>query len=498
MPSKQKNIIFSINDSGTMLVISLVVAGLFLIVLLGTISLALLQQKLNFQKVASAQAFHVAEAGANYYRWVLYHDNDEYCNGEACAGSPDYGPYGPYTYTDESGSITGYYELYITPPSADGSTIVNIKSIGWTSEYPSMKRTIEVQCGIASWSSFSTLANAHLRFGLGTEVWGPVHSNAGIRFDGVAHNLITSSLLEYDDPDPPLHPTEFGVHTHVYEIGNYDPNEVSSGANPPSPPSYPDVFRAGRDFPVPVVSFDLLDNYVNEALALAEQGGIVLEISGDEGYHIIFKTNDTIDIYIVENITPQCTYFSSGIKKSDTDSILSESAYLLGTSTPPNGIIFVQDKVWVEGQIDGSRVTVLAFDLPLGGSISDIIINNDLTYTNYDGTDAIGLIAQRNISIGLFSENDLQVDAALIAKEGRIGRNYFPCTDLNYCSSVYCTRNTITINGSIATRNRYGFAYTDGTGYQNRLLNYDNELTYSPPPHFPTTGEYTFISWDER
>ena len=113
-----------------MLVISLVIAGLFLIVLLGSISLALLQQKLNFQKVASAQAFHVAEAGANYYRWVLYHDNDEYCNGEACAGSPDYGPYGPYTYTDESGSITGYYELYITPPPIDGSTIVNIKSIG--------------------------------------------------------------------------------------------------------------------------------------------------------------------------------------------------------------------------------------------------------------------------------------------------------------------------------------------------------------------------------
>jgi len=80
---KQRNIILSINDSGTMLVISLVASVLFLIVLLGSIGLALLQQKLNFQKVASAQAFHVAEAGANYYRWVLYHDNEEYCNGEA-------------------------------------------------------------------------------------------------------------------------------------------------------------------------------------------------------------------------------------------------------------------------------------------------------------------------------------------------------------------------------------------------------------------------------
>ncbi|MCK5061214.1 hypothetical protein KAR28_01530 [Candidatus Parcubacteria bacterium] len=498
MLNKQQKIILLADNSGAMLVIALVAAGLFLVILLGSIGLALLQQKLNLQKVAAAQAFHIAEAGANYYRWVLYHDNNEYCNGEACVGSPDYGPYGPYSYMDDSGAITGYYELYITPPLANGSTIVNIKSIGWSSDYSGIKKTIEVQCGIPAWSSFSTLANAHIRFGLGTEVWGPIHSNAGIRFDGIAHNLVTSALLEYDDPDPPSHPTEFGVHTHVYEVGNYDPNEVSTGANPPSPPNYPAVFQAGRKFPVPIISFDLLDNYVNEALALAGQSGIVLEASGDEGYHIIFKTNDTIDIYIVENITPQCKYFNPGIQKSDTDGIVSESVYLLATSTPPNGLIFVKDNVWVEGQIDGNRVTVLAFIEPLGGSVSDIIINNDLTYTNYDGTDAIGLIAQRNINIGLFSDDNLQIDAGLIAKQGRIGRNYFPCTDANDCSSAYCSRNTITIYGSLATRDRYGFAYTDGTGYQNRLLNYDNHLTYSPPPHYPSTGEYTFISWNEK
>ena len=481
------------NQLGSMLVIVLVATGLFLIMAMGAIGLGLLQQKLNIRKVARIQALHIAEAGVNYYRWVLYHDPKEYCNKETCVGAPDYGPYGPYAYTDSAGqNISGYYELYIIPPALNGSTIVTIKSMGWVDDYPNIKRTIEVQCGIPSWSTYSTLANSHIRFGEGTEIWGPIHSNDGIRFDGVAHNIITSSLLDYDDPDH-AGANEFGVHTHVAPV---DP--LPDGNNPPqNVPNRPDVFIAGRSFPVPVVSFDLLDNYVTETLTKAEENGLVLENSGDEGYHLTLNTDDTIDIRLVNSITPPCRYKDGGWKKPDTDGIVNETDYIIGTSTPPNGIIFVKDNVWIDGQINGNRITILAFKEPLGGNITDIIINNDLTYTNYDGTDVIGLIAQRNISIGLFSEDDLQIDAALIAKENRIGRNYFPCTDENDCSSTYCVRNIITVNGSLATRNRYGFAWSDGTGYQARNLNYDNNLTYIPPPHFPTTGEYSFISWDE-
>jgi hypothetical protein len=491
----QKKLFIKITQDqhGSMLVVVLVATGLFLIMAMGAIELGLLQQKLNIRKVARAQALHIAEAGVNYYRWVLYHDPKEYCNKETCIGAPDYGPYGPYTYTDSAGqNIDGYYELYIIPPALNGSTIVTIKSIGWVADYSNIKRTIEVQCGIPSWSSYSTLANSHMRFGGGTETWGPIHSNGGIRFDGVAHNIITSALLDYDDPDHGG-ANEFGVHTHVAPV---DP--LPDGNNPPeNVPSRPDVFIAGRSFPMLVVSFDLLDNYVTETLTKAEENGLVLDNSGDEGYHITLNINDTIDIRKVNLITPQCRYKNGSWKKSDTDGIVNETDYIIGTSTPPNGIVFIKDNVWVDGQINGNRITILAFEEPLGGNKTDIIINNDLMYTNYDGTDAIGLIAQRNISVGLFSEDNLQIDAALIAKEGRIGRNYFPCTDDNDCSATYCIRDTITINGSLATRNRYGFAWTDGTGYQTRNLNYDNNLTFIPPPHFPTTGEYSFISWNE-
>jgi len=492
--------------SGSMLLMTLVATGIFFILVSGVLGLGLLQLKLNLTKVAKNQALHIAEAGVNYYRWVLYHDHEEYCNGEECMEGPNYGPYGPYSYTDSAGeNIKGYYELYIIPPEIDGSTIVTIKSVGWVENHSNIKRAIEVECGIPSWSTYSVLANANMRFGEGTEVWGPLHSNSGIRFDGYAHNVISSALLDYDDPDH-SGSNEFGVHTHIVPT---DP--LPDGNNPPeNVPERTDIFAAGRSFPHPVISFDLLDNYINGVLEKAEEDGLVLEKSNDEGYHIILKPDDTVDIKIVNSVTDPCSqcltwgctrwwhgwlctkWGCTDYEHTETDGIDGESEHMKDIDIPANGIIFVKDKVWVDGNIDSNRVTILAFEDPITGNATDIIINDNLTYTNYDGTDSIGLIAQRNITAGLYSEDDLQIDAALIAKEGRIGRNYFA----SECGSEYI-RDTITINGSLATKDRYGFSYTDGTGYQNRNLNYDSNLTFIPPPHFPTTGEYTFISWRE-
>lgn len=484
------------SNSGSMLVITIIITGLFLVMMLGTISLGLLQQKLNISNVAKTQSLHIAEAGINYYRWVLYHNHEDYCNSEACLPGPNYGPYGPYSYTDFTGTKKGFYELYITPPTINGSTIVDIKSIGWTEDHPNIKREIEVQCGIPSWSTFSTLANAKIRFGIGTETWGAIHSNDGIRFDGLAHNLITSSVADYDDEDH-AGPNEFGVHTHLSPLDPLPPSAV---------PERLDVFMAGRSFPVPVVSFDLLGSYINKTYSKATTSGIVFDprnagtadpysvnsywgcgnsgSSCDEGFHITLKNNNTFDIRGVTSVKSNC----SG---NPSYSISAE-----GTATnypiPANGLIFVKHHLWVDGLIDHSRVTILAFSEPFTGNTTNININNDLRYTNYDGTDSIGLIAQNNINAGQYSKNDMRIDAALVAKEGRIGREYYGsgCTDY--------IRNTLTINGSLSTNKRYGFAYTDGTGYQTRNLIYDNKLTFYPPPHFPTTGEYTFISWKEK
>lgn len=517
------------DNSGSMLVMMLLLTALFMVISMGAISLALLELRMNKTLIASNQALHIAEAGVNYYRWVLYHDHDEYCNKETCLAGPDHGPYGPYVYSDASGLIAGYYELYITPPPTNGSTIVKIRSVGWVAGATSTKREIEVQCGIPSWANYSTLANDVMRFGVGTEVWGPIHSNNGIRFDGLAHNIVSSGILEYTDPDH-SDPEEFAVHTHVgVGLGTHDPNELSPGTNPPNPPNRSDVFMAGRSFPTAVVSFDMLDTYVNTSYILATTSGLVFDPrpagiadpasvaafrgcasaggSCDEGFHIILRNDDTFDIKGVSAVEPVC-HNPGTDPDSPSMSIRTEQALATNYPIPANGIIFVKNNVWVDGIINNSRVSIFAFKEPFAGANTDITVNRDLKYTNYDGTDAIGLIAQNNINAGLYSEGslsgaddgELRIDAALIAKNGRIGRYFYQTS----CSNEFHKRNKITIFGSLSTKVRYGFSFGCGnsnewcSGYDERDLVYDNNLTFSPPPHFPTTGEYTFISWDEK
>ena len=98
----------------------------------------------------------------------------------------------------------------------------------------------------------------------------------------------------------------------------------------------------------------------------------------------------------------------------------------------------------------------------------------------------------------MVSSDTLRIDAALIAENGRIGRYYYqPPGGGNHCSP-YHVRTQITTYGMIGSNQRYGFAYTDGTGYQTRNIIYDTNLLYGPPPSFPLTADfYQTISWDE-
>lgn len=450
------------NKKGTILVSLLVFTSIFIVLAGGLLSLVVYQYKLNKHKVAKAQAIHVAEAGINYYRWHLAHDPDDFKDG---TGGP--GPY-LHDYRDPQGNIIGKFSLEITP--VPNSTIASIKSTGWLVAYPTIKRIILAQYGIPALSTYAVVANADMRFGVGTETFGPIHSNGGIRFDGMAHNVISSSRETYDDPDH-SGADEPGVHTH-----QPDPSQV---------------FLAGTEFPVATIDFTGFTLDLNNIKTLASDNGLYLNKSNKEGYWLHFNPNQTVDIYIVKTVADSCSgTLTDGIVQTMNNPSLSQPL-------PANGIIFVSDKVWVDGQINNSRITLVAAKDPLATGDADIIINHNLLYTNKDGTDALGLIAQRNITVGLYSDDNLEIDGSLVAKSGRIGRYYFNSD----CSATYYQRNSITLYGSLATYNRYGFSWICESvycsGYLNRTITYDGHLTFNPPPYFPTTGEYTFISWRE-
>ena len=459
---------------------------------------------LNSVRVATAreQAFQIAEAGINYYQWHLAQAPTDYQDGTGSAGSIGGGSYGPYVhqFQDKDGNVIGSYTLTITPPLV-GSTKVVISSKGTAmSNQPGsssmmVSRTIRATLAVPSLAQYAIVANDNLRFGSGTSVYGPIKSNYGIHFDGTAYNTVSSALATYTDPDNSQ--TEFGVYTQV------------SPADPQPPATVPtrsDVFKAGRQFPTPAVDFTGLLSNLQQLQTIAIAAGTRYTQSQYNGhaalgYHVVLNTNDTYTLYVVRSLVSAPSGCSSSATQWGTWSIDTgnNAQSLVGTySIPSQGVLFFEDHVWVDGQINSARLTIAAGKFPdQAGQEPNITVNSNLLYTNYDGTDVIGLIAQGNVNVGLVSADSLRIDAALVAENGRVGRFYYG-TSCTVGGTHYYDRSTLTLNGMIATDQRYGFAYTDGTGYTTRNLSYDANLLYSPPPSFPlATSQYQMISWKE-
>ena len=277
--------------------------------------------------------------------------------------------------------------------------------------------------GIPSYSNYAVLGNNEMYFNEDTETWGPIHSNDGIRFDGLAHGLITSSLDKYIDHTHGASLPEYGVHTHIPPRDEYPPTPVRDRS---------DVFAAGRAFPVPPIDFGGITADLAKLKDDTIANGIFLTESNEQGYHIKFNSDQTVDI---TKVTAQsdCQYLHGTWKSYENiSSIGEEESFIyngqnsIGMEMPTNGLIFVQDDFWVDGQINKSRVTLIAAEDPLANMKGNIYINNDLKYSNYDGTGAIGLIASNNISVGLYSEDDLEINASMIAQNGTINRVYDP------------------------------------------------------------------------
>jgi hypothetical protein len=154
--------------------------------------------------------------------------------------------------------------------------------------------------------------------------------------------------------------------------------------------------------------------------------------------------------------------------------------------------MFFEDNIWVKGQINGARLTIGSGRFPDNPSTrTNITLTSNLRYTNIDGTDVIGLLAQNNVQVGLVASDTLRVDGALIAQNGKVYRPNFTSCGSN------STRTSFTSYGMLGTALRPAFYY--GTsGFSTRTYIYDGNLLYGPPPSFPLTGDqYVQISWDE-
>lgn len=497
--------------SGSVLIIIIIFGFIFSLSLTAVSGLIVMEHKLTMRKVANSQALQIAEAGLNYYRWRLAHDQEDLSD---TANQP---------YYDAQGNLLGYYSVTIetaesitygqrvtlchkpgTPaertavvpesakaahlahgdylgecastPASSNSNILALTVTGWTNDYPTIKRIIKVRYGQPSLAQYAFVTENNVWFGDTETIAGKVHANGGIRMDGSCDARMTSIKETYicgeehgcsDEEKPGI----WGTGTRA-ELWDFPITE-------------------GVDFNAITLDLDIIKTE-------AVDHGEYFEPSGSYGYLMTFINNGTFNVRKVTKLENAVWgYDGTGWVYESNDYKNSSN---VGTyNIPTNGLIFVEDELWVEGEIDG-RATVVAARLPDDEyEDASIMIKNNLTYTSKDGISVLGLIAQKDILVPLYSADTLEINAALLAQKGHVFRYYYD----NSSYSPYAVRTNIALYGTIITNTvwTWSWVFVPGgpvvSGYQTTNTAYDPYLLYNPPPSFPSEDEYEFISWEE-
>jgi hypothetical protein len=454
---------------GYALVYLLIIIFIFSTMLMPLINLVVTEMKVANSTIDNEEALQIADAGANYYQWHLAHFPSDYKDGASTTG-----PY-VHNYVDfDTQKTIGQFSLVITPPTT-GSTIVTIKSTGSTIDNPKIKRTVTVKYGIPSLAQYAILNNGPVWIYYSPSVFsGQVESNNGVRFDVTGNAPISSAEATYTCPSWQDCPQ--GKMPGVWGSGN----------------------SSFWQYPMPAIDFSAFTSNIASIKNLAQSGGIYLPPSNNKGYSLVFNSDGTVSVYKVTSLksNPSGNTYDVNMTWITEDECTDYNTRTLQykVSIPSNGIIYVEDNVWVEGTVSG-RVTVAAATLPYNSLLAPtIFIPNNIVYKAKDGSDVLGLIGQKDIIPTYYAPNNLEIDAAIISQNSSI--QFF-----DYDGDI---KNNITIYGAIIEFGWWfdNFVWTNGistdveSGYANSYYNYDSNLLYGPPPSFPfSSSGYQQINW---
>lgn len=403
-------------------------------------------------------AFQIAEAGLNFARWRLAHDPTNYTPISR-------------TVSDQLKGVIGTYDISFTPPPS-WSNLVGINAVGYTADSPTRKITIDASYGKASFAKYSSITNSDVWYA--STISGAVHSNGGIRMDGVSDSSMSSAK-----------------ETYVCQTAHNCNNEVKPG-----------VWGTGSnsdfwEYPVASVDYAGLTSDLLSMRATAINNGTYFGPSGAFGYRLQFVSSNRYTVYRVTAKTATLDSYASDTgwqNRSDniaTNTVISPS----NRTVPANGILFFEDTVWVAGTVE-NRITVAAGRAPYSPDPNtnlDIVINGDISYGGVlDGSRSFAAIAQGNILIPHVISDVLRLDGAYVAQYGRFGRRYYTTASNN-------VRTSLTRYGMVASNLTPVTSWSNGfsvvSGFINSFATYDPNLLYAPPPFFPTSGKYQILSW---
>ncbi len=476
--------------------------------------------------IQSQQAFNIAEAGINYYLWHLSHNPTDYKDGQSIPVTPDptlgYGPY-VHNYVDDNAKNVGTFTLWLNPQS-NGSTIVNVRSIGKVSGSAAI-RTVQAQIGASSFASYGVVSDSALWFGNTESASGPVHSNQGVRMDGSSDSDITSANTTY---------------VPSYELGGDGASHPGVWCNPSvtSPVNCNTRSKVDWHYPKPLVDFNQVSGSLctikkvafksdPSTIALASlptacsqtpatrttaylpQRSANGSFSLSKGYLIQLNPNGSYDLYNVNGETDTLSPYTSALTLQLVAS---------GISIPSSGVIFAEDNVWVRSNpAFHGRVTIAAGRLATSNN-ANIVVADNLKYSVKDGSDAIGLVAEGDVLIAPYAPPvsgsfTFEVDGAILAETGNTEYPVYYRSSANRCTHGWINANQqFNYYGSVATRQDWTWTWLVGgpcgdaandpvngyiSGVEHNNTQFDTNLQYNPPPSYPVTGSYNILSWRE-
>ncbi len=471
------------SQRGYLMLLALVFGAVFLTVFGGLATFVLSEGRRELQNASSAEAFALAEAGLEYYRWHLAHFPDDTQNG---TGLP-----GPYvlSYDDPEGGLAGTVTLSINANESCGETTsVDIVSTGEATEEPGAERTLEARYARPSVGTYSYILNADVWAGSDRIILGPYHSNFGIRMDGTANSGVSPSLSTWNCTSSfgcsPAQPTAPGV--------------VGNGTN-----------QALWEYPVPQVDFGAISADFGTLKTLAQTDGIYYPrySSGTNqnaeaywyGYRLTFNADDTVTVRRVDDLTNlSVTPVNSADDTDDWILIADDDPYETRALPAGCGLIFVEDHVWIEGTIP-SKITVVAANVVNAGVEPNAYLLNNIQYEVTDGTDGLTLVAERNVLISPSAPNTTTLNGIFIAQGGAFGMNAYACS-----TGLASKTGTLTILGTTVSNKRTGTKWTStcsgvNKGFQTRVDSYDRRIATDPPPFAPVvSNDYQFVDWKEE
>ncbi len=462
---------------GSIILLVIVFGAIFFTLLIALSGFVLAQNRAQNDTRSKSEAFNIAEAGLDHYRWYLSHFPGDITDGTGHAG-----PY-VHTFHDPEGGTAGNYSLSIIGNSACGVIqSVDVASVGVASDTPSISTSLWARYARPSVARYNMILNASVWFGPGA-IYGALHSNGGIRMDGEPDAPITSSVSTWTCD------SSFGC----------SPNRAVAG-----------VFGSGTNmnmwqYPTPQVDFASIASSFSSLKTTSVASGLYFPrvssaANSHIGYHFIFNNANTVTVKKVTSVTTLSSYpadMSSGGYVNDYN--FTNNEVLIGTyAIPPTcGVIFVEDNAWIEGTL-AQKVTFVAANVTNPGVYPNIVLKNNLLYTAYDGSVGFTAIASHNILIAPEAPVNLTLDGIFVAQSGTFGTNLY-----NNTYPAYTHKGNLNMLGTVVCLLRpvVYWSYGGGkwSGYPGGVSVFDRQNSTNPPPFTPTTStQWQFVDWQQK